>query len=483
MNSSTHYVRSMTAVVTITLGAASYALTPLRAVSQAAPAPVADAAPHAHDAAQGHAQPMATADAHAAGKEVELYTCPMHPQIIEDHPGQCPICGMDLVPKLFPVGTRLTAGADAGRVMGAVQPTPVKQTPAISAATPALPSVNVTPITLKYMNVVLAPVTWRSLSPTIHAVGLVALDDNRVVHVHPRGTGWVESLSVRAVGDPVKRGQVLLSYYSPELVAAQKDFVVAQSSGMPALRASSRERLRLLDFSEAQIEQLAKTGQVQRTVPIVAPQGGYISALTLRDGMYIQPSMDLFTIADDRRIWVQVQVLSRDMSRVAVGQTAEMTIDGLPGKTWRGTVDFVYPALDPVTRTLPVRLVFDNPDGVLKPNQFATVTIKPAPAAPVLTVPSTAIIPAPGGARVVRRTADGHFQPVRVQTGDSAGGYTQILSGLEPNEAVVASGQFLLDSESNLLASFDRMTGTVHPDSSAGSSTDLAPVSPHSHHQ
>ncbi|WP_407276093.1 efflux RND transporter periplasmic adaptor subunit [Halothiobacillus sp. DCM-1] len=463
MKSSTHTLRSFTRVATITLGAVSYVLLPMQAVADASPAVARPSAPDAGGDHAGHdhaALPAATApQAAGAANEVTLYTCPMHPQIVEDHPGQCPICGMDLVPKLFPSGTRLTAGADAGRVVTAAGSPP----PVVAPTAPVLPSVAVAPQTLKWMNVVLAKASWRRLDQTIRTVGLVSLDENRVVHVHPRGSGWVESLAVRAVGDPVKRGQVLLSYYSPELVAAQKDFVVAQNSGMTALKESSRERLRLLDFSDAQIERLAKTGQVQRTVPIVAPQDGYISALTLRDGMYIQPSMDLFTIADDRRIWVQVQVLVQDMSRVAVGQSAEMTIDGLPGKTWRGRVDFIYPALDPVTRTLQVRLVFDNPEGLLKPNQFANITLNQPTAGEVLTVPTTAIIPAPDGARVVRRNPDGSLQPVWVKTGVSAGGYTEILSGLKPDEAVVASGQFLIDSESNLLASFDRMTGTAHP--------------------
>ena len=476
MNTSLRYFRSMTTAASLSFGLVTYALTPLVAVAETAPSDQAQQDHAGHDASgQSHSAPEHAGHDHAAhdaatpattatGKEVTLYTCPMHPQIIEDQPGHCPICGMALVPKLFPSGTRLTAGSDAGKVVGT--PTDEHEGHAMpSAQAPALPSVSVAPVTLKYMNVVLAKAAWRALSPTLRSVGLVALDENRVVHVHPRGSGWVESLAVRAVGDPVKRGQVLLSYYSPELVAAQKDFLVAQQSGMPALRDAARERLRLLDFSGAQIDQLIKTGRVERTVPIVSPQDGYLAALNLRDGMYIQPSVDLFTIADDRRIWVQVQVLAQDMSRVAVGQQAEMTIDGLPGKSWRGRVDFIYPALDPVSRTLPVRLVFDNPDGLLKPNQFANVTIEQGAPDQVLTVPSTAIIPAPGGARVVRRKADGSFEPVVVQTGASAGGFTQILSGLQPGEAVVASGQFLLDSESNLLASFDRMTGTAQPSS------------------
>ncbi|ANJ67393.1 hypothetical protein A9404_08365 [Halothiobacillus diazotrophicus] len=417
-----------------------------------------DHSAHDHSGHDHTALPSGTTASAKSGSETKFvtkYTCPMHPQIIEDHPGTCPICGMTLVPKLFPADTK-DSGGQAQPQAQAAQPTV-----AAPAAQETLPPVAVAPMTLKYMNVVLAPVQWRNLTRQIHSVGLVGFDENRISHVHPRASGWVETLNVRALGDTVKKGEVLLTVYSPDILAAEKDYLVAAKSGMPALRDAALERLRLLSVPESIIKQIADTGRVTRTIPITAPQSGYISAINLREGMYITPTLDLFTIADPGKVWVQAEILERDMQQVAVGQPAEMTVDGIPGRIWHGKVDFVYPELDPKSRTLKARLVFDNPDGVLKPNQFAEIGISGVSQGDVLTVPSTAVIPTASGARVVRKNADGTFQPVHVQLGDSAGGYTQITHGLSPNDVVVASGQFLIDSESNVQAAFARMTGAV----------------------
>jgi len=411
-------------------------------------------------------------------KFVTKYTCPMHPKIIEDHPGHCPICGMTLVPKLFPVGTKDTAGESENKPGASSAPT----TAAAPAA--AMPEVAVPSRTLRDMNVVMARVQWRNLTRQIHSVGLVALDENHIAHVHPRASGWVETLNVRALGDTVKKGQTLLTVYSPDILSAEKDFLVAQRGGMSEMREAARERLRLLNVPESVIEQIARTGKVARTIPVLAPQSGYISAINLREGMYVTPELDMFTIADASKVWVQVEVLPRDMEQVAVGQPAQMTVDGVPGRVWKGRVDFVYPELDPKSRTLKARLVFDNPDGVLKPNQFAEVGISGVAQSDVLTVPTTAVIPTAHGARVVRKNADGSFQPVRVSVGQSAEGWTQITAGLSPNDEVVASGQFLIDSESAIQASFDRMTGSAHPSTStdASADTDSAPAAhQHSH--
>lgn len=427
------------------------------------------AAPAAADAAHDHARHAETAPTATQtpstptaekpapdAKFVTKYTCPMHPQIIEDHPGNCPICGMTLVPKLFPAGTKDNTGSAAAKTEQTA-PAPVASNPA------PLPEVAVAPRTLRDMNVVMARAQWRNLTRQIHSVGLVALDENRLSHVHPRASGWVETLNVRALGDTVKKGETLLTVYSPDILSAEKDFLVALKSGMPEMRDAARDRLRLLSVPESVIEQIARTGKVARTIPVLAPQSGYISVINLRDGMYVTPNLDMFTIADASKIWVQVEVLPRDMEQVAVGQPAEMTVDGVPGRVWKGTVDFIYPELDPKSRTLKVRLVFDNPDGVLKPNQFAEVGISGVAQADVLTVPTSAVIPTPQGARVVRKNADGSFQPVRVDVGQSADGWTQISAGLSPDDRVVASGQFLIDSESSIQASFARMTGTAQP--------------------
>ncbi|MDG4867019.1 efflux RND transporter periplasmic adaptor subunit [Guyparkeria sp. 1SP6A2] len=373
---------------------------------------------------------------------VTRFTCPMHPQIVEDEPGTCPICGMDLVEKEYPA-EEVTQDA------GSARPQPA-----------TFPSVSVDPITVQHMNVVIAEATRRSLATEIRTVGTVGYDEDLLAHVHPRTEGWVERLRVASVGASVEKGDVLFEYYSPDIVAAQQDYLVALRRGMTDLIESTRARLELLNVPRSTIDRVRQRGQVERSIPLLAPQDGYVAAINLREGMYIQPGLELYTIARRDRVWVNVDVLERRMQSVGVGQTARMQVDGVPGRVFEGEVDFVYPELDPQSRTLRVRLVFDNEDGMLRPNQFAEVTLSAANAPEVLTVPSTAIIPAPGGARVVTRTGEGRFRPVAVKTGTEAGGYTEILSGLEEGEQVVASGQFLIDSESNVQAAFARLSGS-----------------------
>lgn len=383
----------------------------------------------------------------SGGETVIHWTCPMHPQIIEDEPGSCPICGMDLVQKEYP----------ASEVSADSVPTADQQ--AARPKAPSFPAVSVAPITVQHMNVVIEMAKERELAETIRTVGTVGYDEDLLTHVHSRTKGWVERLKIASVGATVKKGDVLLEYYSPDIVAAQQDYLVAQRRGMSDLIESTRARLELLDVPAPVIDSIRRQGKVQRTIPLLAPQDGYVAEINLREGMYITPGLDLYTIARRDQVWVNVDVLERRMQAVSEGQRAHMRVDGLPGREFEGTVDFVYPELDPQSRTLRVRLAFDNADGLLRPNQFAEVTLTPAKIPAVLTVPSTAIIPAPGGARVVVRTGEGRFRPIAVKTGVEADGYIEIVSGLQAGEQVVASGQFLIDSESNVQAAFSRLSG------------------------
>lgn len=420
----------------------------------------ADAAENAEDnmsdmdAHEGNDQ---AASASAGGETVTRWTCPMHPQIIEEEPGSCPICGMDLVEKEYPASEVGAGSAESSG--GSTRP-----------KAPSFPAVSVKPITVQHMNVVIEEAKKRPLMETIRTVGTVGYDEDLLAHVHPRAKGWVERLKVASVGAKVEKGDVLFEYYSPDIVSAQQDYLVALRRGMSDLIESSRARLELLDVPESVIEAVRQRGKVQRTIPLLAPQDGYVAEINLREGMYIQPGLDLYTIARRDRVWVNVDVLERRMQSVSEGQQATMRVDGIPGRTFEGTVDFVYPELDPQSRTLRVRLAFDNEDGQLRPNQFAEVTLTPEKTPPVLAVPATAIIPAPGGARVVVRTGEGRFRPVAVETGAEAGGYTEIVSGLEPGEQVVASGQFLIDSESSVQAAFSRLSGSGDSSSSGGQS-------------
>ncbi|MDD3518092.1 MAG: efflux RND transporter periplasmic adaptor subunit [Chromatiales bacterium] len=375
-----------------------------------------------------------TAVEHALKHADPTYVCPMHPQIVRNEPGSCPICGMDLVLQK----PRAAAGAGA-------------------------PEVALDGRTTQNMGVRTTQVERGTLWKYIETVGYVGYDEDALAHVHARSAGWVEKLRVTAVGERVQRGQVLFEWYSPQLVLAQEEFLItlrglrADDPASSRLVRAARDRLRLLSVPESAIDALERSRQVRRSLPFPSPHTGVVGAIGLREGMYVMPETELYTLADVSSVWVMVDVFQHQLDWVSVGRAAEMRVDALPGRSFDGEVDYVYPELDPVTRTLKLRLRFPNPDGALKPNMFADVVIYGGPRGEVLTLPREAVIPAPEGARVVKVLGEGRFQPVPVATGMSSGGRTEILSGLAEGDEVVISGQFLIDSESSLQASFLRM--------------------------
>ena len=379
-----------------------------------------------------------TALEHAVKHANPKYVCPMHPQIVRDEPGNCPICGMNLVPQ--------EVGAGGGD----------------------MPEVSVGRHTAQALGVRTARVERDTLWKYIETVGYVSYDEDRVVHVHPRSNGWIEKIYVQAEGERVKRGQPLVEIYSPEIVAAQEEFLITLRANAATLTGKSRDsliasayrRLELLEIPPAVIERLRRTGEIQRTVPVLAPRDGVVTLLGVRDGMYVQPTLEMYTLADLSKVWVQVDVFEHQLDWVARGRPAEIKVAAVPGRTWEGEVDYIYPVLDPKTRTLRVRLRFDNADGQLKPNMFADVVIYGGPKRDVVAIPREAVIPGADGARVVKVLGDGRFQPVPVTLGMQSGERVEVLSGLEAGEEIVASGQFLIDSESNLQASLRRLSGT-----------------------
>ena len=366
---------------------------------------------------------------HALKHADPTYVCPMHPQIVRGEPGSCPICGMDLVP------VETEPGEDEGH-------------PAIKLSAGTVQNMGVRTATVE------RGVIWRY----IETVGYVSYDEEQVAHVHPRTEGWVETLMIRSEGERVDKGKPLLEIYSPEVVAAQEELIAAGQTNRSLLPAA-RERLRMLDVPPSVIRQVEKSGKVRRAVPIYAPISGVVAKLGLREGMYVNPQLELFSIADLSSIWVQVDVFEHQMSMIERGRPAEITVAALPGQAFEGEVDYIYPELDPVTRTLRVRLRFPNPDGQLKPNMLADVVIFGGPRRGVLTIPREAVILSGRGARVVKALGEGRYQPVEIRTGIGNSEQMEILAGLEQGEQVVVSGQFLIDSESNLRASFARMTG------------------------
>ncbi|MBK5964294.1 efflux transporter periplasmic adaptor subunit [Thiocystis minor] len=386
----------------------------------------------------GTAQPPAreTALEHAAQHLDPTYVCPMHPQIVRDQPGTCPICGMNLVEKRM---------------------TPKPASPTLDSH----PEVALSGTIVQNLGVRTAKVERGALRREVRAVGRVTYDETRLAHIHPRAAGWIEGLSLRAEGEPVKEGQTLADFYAPDILSAQVDFLIAlerRGDGVPKVDPDkARNLLRLLGVPETVIRDIEKTRQTRNTIPVVAPTDGIVTNMMAREGMYVTPESEMFTIAALADVWVMVDVFEHQIAWVKPGMTAAMRVPAYPGRTWTGVVDYLYPDLDPQTRSLRVRLVFPNPKFDLKPNMFADVVIAGGPMNDVLKIPRDALIVTGRRESVVKALGEGRFQPVDVVTGMQAEGHIEVLSGLALGDAVVVSGQFLIDSESSLQASFRRM--------------------------
>jgi len=377
---------------------------------------------------------------HAAKHLDAKYVCPMHPQIVRDEPGgTCPICGMDLVQKMV--------DAQAGKH----------------------PMVEVSNAVVNSMGVRTAPARVETLWKYIETVGRIAYDETRLAHVHPRAAGWMEQLDLRAEGDPVERGQLIGRLYSEEILSAQVDFLIAldQSNGKRRIE-KARNRLRLLGVPEGTISVIQNRGETINTVPIVSNASGVVTMLGARRGMYVSPDTEIVTIADLGRIWVLVDVYEHQIDWLAEGVNAEIRVPAYPGRVWEGAVEYIYPELDPKSRTLKVRLAFDNPEGLLKANMFAEAVIYGGPKREVLAVPTESVIETGRRVSVVLALGEGRFQPVDVVTGMRGDGLVEILSGIRAGDQVVTSGQFLIDSESSLQASFVRMAESDAPLDSTG---------------
>jgi Cu(I)/Ag(I) efflux system membrane fusion protein len=417
---------------------------------------------------------------HAIKHADPRYVCPMHPQIVRGQEGSCPICGMDLVP--LEVEPEAAPSASSKREIlywvAPMDPAYRRDEPGKSPmgmdlvpvyANEAGPTVTINPAVEQNLGLRTARVERETIWKYISTVGLVTFDEDAISHVHPRASGWIEKIHIRAVGDKVKKGDMLFEYYSPELVQAQEEYLVAKRSSRKdlvgnskgSLLKSARTRLELLEIPEWIIRNIDKKGKIQRVIPVLAPRDGYVTQLTVRDGMYITPSIDSYTVADLSRIWVRVDVFEHQFEWVSPGRPAEMRVAAVPARVWEGKVDYIYPELTESTRTLNVRLRFDNPDDVLKPNMFADVIIYGGPKKDVLVVPREALIRGSKDTHVIRRLPDGGFEPAQVATGIRSGEQVEILGGVNEGDEIVVSGQFLIDSESNLRASLMRVTAST----------------------
>jgi Cu(I)/Ag(I) efflux system membrane fusion protein len=309
--------------------------------------------------------------------------------------------------------------------------------------------------------VVLAP---QPLAKTIRTVGLVGTDETRTSHVHVKFDGFIEDIYVDFTGKQVRKGQPLFKIYSRDLLAAQQEYLSSRASiaRLPAgalgdgaraatrdLVAASRQRLELFDVPPSVLAQIERSGQPERAITVLAPQGGTVIEKQALRGLAVTPMMHLYVIADLSRVWVVADVYERDLAQVKVGQQAALTIDAHPGRSFTGLVTFISPVLEETTRTAKVRFEFPNGDGALKPSMFATVELK-VDLGTGLAVPSDALVDTGERKIVFVAHEGGHFEPRAIKLGVALDGAYQVLEGLQAGDAIASQGQFLLDSESRI---------------------------------
>jgi Cu(I)/Ag(I) efflux system membrane fusion protein len=396
----------------------------------------------------------------AAGEH--LYYCPMHPSVVQDHPGECPICSMTLVPR--PVGKSGPATAPS------------------SEPGAALADIELSPERIQLIGMRTAVVRREELGGELRTVGVVTPDERGLAQINTRFSGWVEKLFVSETGERVSRGQILATIYSPEVLKAQQELLVARGwSGQAAegqghgqqapdlagtLDQSARRRLELLGISGREIDQVVKTGKLVEAIAIRSPVAGYVVEKNAVAGGAVQPGTELFRIADLSTVWVNAEVYEFDAPRVRVGQPARLELAAYPGETHSGKVKFINPVLDARSRTLRVRLEFKNRiEGGgprLRPGMYGTVYLALPPTTGLM-VPAEAVVDTGERHYLFVARKGGHFQPRTVRVGARAQGKVEILSGVAEGETVVTTGNFLVDSESRLRSAIEGQAQTTTP--------------------
>jgi Cu(I)/Ag(I) efflux system membrane fusion protein len=373
-------------------------------------------------------EPHTTAPAETE-REILYWVAPMDPNYRRDEPGKSPM-GMDLVP---------------------VYADEVASQPGV---------VSIDPTLVNNLGVRTAAAERGTLPRRIETVGYIGYDEDTLQHVHTRVDGWIESLVAKATGDPVKKGQLLFELYSPTLVSAQREYLAALASNNEGLHSASRDRLAALGLTNRAIERLDRERKVSQRVRVYADSDGVIAQLGVREGMFVTPATEVMSIAQLDQVWVVAEVFERQSAWVEPGQRALVELDYLPGLSLDSTVDYVNPELDPKTRTLKVRLRFDNEGARLLPNMFARVIIEGHPISNIVHVPREAVVRGGSSNRVVIDIGDGMFESRKVLVGIESGDRVAIRSGLAEGERVVVSGQFLIDSESNIDSALERLEGS-----------------------
>jgi RND family efflux transporter MFP subunit len=384
--------------------------------------------------------------AHAGEKRKILYwTDAMNPGVRSDKPGKAPD-GMDLIPVYAD-----EAGAETEMPPGTIH---------IDAEKQQLIGVQYTQVAL------------RPLTRSIRAVGRLTYDETRITHIHTKFDGWIDKVYVDFTGQLIHKGQPLFTIYSPDLVSTQQEYLIARRAksylssapsaeaiqGAGSLLDATRERLKLWDISDQQIADLEKTGQVKRDLTLYSPVDGFVLDRKAFENVRATPDMDLYTIADLSTIWANAEIYEYEVPFVTLGETTTMSLSYYPGATLTGKVSYIYPQLDPTTRTVKVRIEFPNPEFKLKPDMYADVYLH-IDYGTRLVVPQDAVLDSGAEQVVFVKRGEGYFEPRKVEIGPRVNDTVVILSGLKAGETIVRSGNFLVDSESQLKTAIGQMAG------------------------
>ncbi len=422
----------------------------------------------------------------------QLWTCGMHPQVIEKEPGSCPICRMDLVPVKASARGRTDSPAAQGqrkilhwrapmdpdyiRDQPGKSPMGMDLVPVYEEEASAEGGVRVSPTFLQNFAVRTTEVKRGSMAVEIRTVGILAHNEERVYSVNTKFEGWIEKARFNNVGEQVKKGEVLFEIYSPQLLTTQQEYLAAMdyvrrltdSQAYPdaierakSLLKSARERLRHWDISEEQIQTLERTKQVGRTVAFVSPNSGFVVAKMgdSLEGMKLNPGMTVLKLADHSTLWAEVQFFERHLRHLREGQRVTVEIDAFPGRRWSGKILFFRPAVNPQTRTLTAFVEVANSNLQLRPQMYANISVRVPGASNAVMVPDEAVLHSGARAVVIVAKEGNRFEPREVDLGMTSEGMQEVLHGLTAGEEVVTSSQFLIDSESNLKAAISQLLG------------------------
>jgi Cu(I)/Ag(I) efflux system membrane fusion protein len=450
---------------------------------------------------------------HKASSSDQLYYCPMHPSVVQDHPGECPICSMTLVPKptgpmkpsatMKPAVAATPAPDQGGKYYCPMHPNRTSDDPKArcpdcgmklepkpapeAAAAPAHPTagvpglspVDLTPERVQLIGMRTATVKRETLGGELRTVGVVGSSERGFAQITTRFGGWVEKLVVSATGQRVRRGEVLALVYSPDVLRAEQELLIAHKwrgsgqgdgpRGEPevltrGIDADARRRLELMGVSQQEIEAVLRSGKAGESVAVRSPAEGYVVTKNAVAGLAIQPGTVLFEVADLSKVWLTADVYEHDVSRVHVGQAARLELASFPGESETGKVQFIYPVLDAQSRTLRVRVEFKNrfdKNGPrLRPGMYGTVYLD-LPSTTGLMVPAEAVVDTGETQYVFVVQNEGHFEPRTVKVGGRMKDRVEILSGVSDGETVVTTGNFLVDSESRLRAAIEGQSGAA----------------------